>query len=111
MADLSRLKGKGLGAPPPPTETRQNLAEPEIAPARTAPAAPRVVSLPRPEPVASSRPRIDGRTARRTGRVVPFATRVSEDFDERFRAACERDNLKMVDLLEQALDAYEKSKA
>ena len=51
--------------------------------------------------------RIDGRTLRRTGRTVPFATRVSETFDDQFREIAERDGLKFTELLELSLQAYE----
>ena len=50
----------------------------------------------------------DGRSARRTGRTEQFATRVSADFDKRFRAVAKRDRLLLAQLLEKALDAYEK---
>ena len=97
MADLSKFK-KRLGAPPP-EDTKANLAEPETAPS----AAP----IP---PLASRSREHDGRSARRTGRTIQFATRVSEAFDERFRAVCKRDGLLMSVLLEKALDAYEQQR-
>ena len=96
MADLSKFK-KRLGAPPPIEDTGANLKAPEIAPSPIVPT------------VAQPKER-DGRSARRTGRTVQFATRVSEEFDERFRAVCKRDNLLMVELLEKALDAYERGR-
>jgi len=96
MADLSKLK-KRLGAPPPIEDTGANLKAPEIAPS------PSVATAAQPK-------ERDGRSARRTGRTVQFATRVSEEFDERFRAICKRDKLLMVELLEKALDAYERGR-
>jgi hypothetical protein len=96
MADLSKFK-KRLGAPPPIEDTGANLKAPEIAPSAA------VATVKRPK-------ERDGRSARRTGRTVQFATRVSEEFDERFRAACKRDSLLMVELLEKALDAYERER-
>jgi len=51
--------------------------------------------------------RRDGRALRRTNRTLPFATRVSPEFDNRLRDIAERDGLKLVELLERALDAYE----
>jgi len=45
---------------------------------------------------------------RRTNRTLPFATRVSPEFDDRLRDVAERDGLKLVEVLEKALDAYER---
>ena len=45
---------------------------------------------------------------RRTNRTVAFATRVSPEFDNRVRNIAERDGLMLVEVLERALDAYEK---
>jgi hypothetical protein len=104
MADLSKFKRKGgLGTPPPFTEASTNLEAPENAP--HAPIAP-PPSVPR----STSQHRAgehDGRTARRTGRTVQFATRVSSEFDERLRTIAARDGLLLVEVLERALDAYE----
>lgn len=52
---------------------------------------------------------MDGRTMRRSGRTVQFATRVSPEFDERIRQIAMRDGLLLVEVLERALDAYETS--
>lgn len=92
MADLSKLRKNKLGAPPSLDEASQNLAAPEVAPAA---------------PVEEARPRRDGRSARKTHRTIPFATRVSPDFDNRLRDIAERDGLLLVELLELALEAYE----
>lgn len=94
MADVSKLKRRSLGAPPPIEEASPNLQAPEIAPHPA---------------VTASTPyhRKDGRSARKTNRTVPFATRVSPEFDARLRDIAERDDLKLVELLERALDAYE----
>ena len=96
MADLSQLKNKKrkrLGTPPGIERAGENLSAPEHAPA-----APVV-----PEP-KKERPR------RRTGRTEPFATRVSPEFHRRLRLLAAQDNLKMVEVLEKALDAYEASR-
>lgn len=108
MADLSKLKSarrNSLGEPPAINEASNNLSAPEHAPA------------PAPVPVQraannemhgqESYQRRDGRSARKTNRTLPFATRVSEDFDRRFRDIAERDGLLIVELLEKSLDAYE----
>ena len=91
MADASKLKRRtSLGTPPPMEEASQNLQEPEIA--RT--------------PVE----RIDGRTLRRSGRTIQFATRVSPEFDARLRQIAQRDGLLLVEVLERALEAYESAR-
>jgi hypothetical protein len=96
MADLSKLKkGRGLGAPPSLSEASPNLAAPEVAPT---------------PPVGESQHmtarKIDGRTLRKTNRTVAFATRVTEDFDNRVREIAQQTGLKIVEILEAALDAY-----
>ncbi|WP_036263111.1 hypothetical protein [Methylocapsa aurea] len=93
MADLSKLMKKRLGAPPQLDDTPDNLKAPEVAPAA---------------PAATPRRGEDGRSARRTGRTVQFATRVSEEFDKRFRQVAKRDGLLLAQLLEKSLEAYEK---
>ncbi len=110
MADLSKFKRKGtLGAPPPPSEASVNLDAPEIAPAPQVAVEPPALPPSAIQERAGGRAR-DGRSARRTGRTVQFATRVSSEFDERLRAIAERDHLLLVQVLEQALDAYEAQK-
>jgi len=111
MADLSKLKRRGtLGTPPPPAEASPNLEAPEIAPASAPtpvqPAAEPVAATAQ-SPASEGRRIRDGRSARRTGRTVQFATRVTPDFDERFRIVAERDGLLHVELLEKSLEAYE----
>ncbi len=97
MADLSKLAKRRLGPPPAPDEASTTLSAPE-----TAPAAPTHVEI-KPK-------RHDGRRSRRTGRTIQFATRVSEAFDNRFRAIAERDGLLFTELLERSLEAYEKQR-
>jgi hypothetical protein len=98
MADLSKFKkGRGLGAPPSLSEASPNLAAPEVAPT--------------PPPVREAKAavrKIDGRTLRKTNRTVAFATRVTEDFDNRVREIAEASGLKIVEVLEAALDAYDR---
>lgn len=104
MADASRLKQlrrAGLGPPPPPAEARADLAP---TPPPTLPPAP---------PAAApgdgrGEGRIDGRRLRRSGRTLQFATRVSAAFDTRLRGIAARDGLLLVEVLERALDAYER---
>ena len=114
MADLTRLKRRSsLGAPPPLAEASPNLEAPETAP----PLAPEVLA-PAPR-MAVVRPleqdvqdiaRRDGRSARRSGRTLQFATRVSPEFDRRLRAIAEHERKLLVEVLEEALEAYEQSK-
>ena len=100
MADVSKLKQKParrLGQPPAVDEASGNLSAPEVAPVAPAPvAAPQVKA------------RRDGRTLRRTGRTVTFATRVSQEFDDRIRDIAEEKGLMLVEVLERALEAYER---
>jgi len=108
MADLSKLRRRStLGAPPPPAEASNNLDAPEIAPPALPPSAP--LTRVAPSSAEQGRRVRDGRSARRTGRTVQFATRVTPDFDERFRKIAERDGLLHVELLERSLTAYEAS--
>jgi hypothetical protein len=114
MADLSKLKRRSwLGAPPAPDEASANLSAPEVAPAAPSEQA----STPEPPSpkvqrrVASDRKsehrRIDGRSLRKTGRTLQFATRVTEEFDELLHKIAERDGLKLVEVLENSVAAYE----
>ena len=99
MADVSKLKQvrRSLGAPPTIEEASPNLRAPEIAP----------LPLPVEAGAEASPRRRDARAMRRTNRTLPFATRVSPEFNNRLRDIAERDGLKLVELLERALDAYE----
>jgi hypothetical protein len=103
MADLTKLKRRNsLGAPPPLAEASPNLDAPETAPP--------VVAVTRIEAVPSLSPRRDGRSARRSGRTLQFATRVSPEFDTRLRLIAERDQKLLVEVLEEALEAYEQAR-
>lgn len=53
----------------------------------------------------------DGRTLRKTGRTRQLATRVTPEFYQNLRMAAARDSLKMVEVLERALESYEVSSA
>jgi hypothetical protein len=111
MADLTKLKRRSsLGAPPPLAEASPNLEAPETAPPQAAPA--RRMTVVRPPAVRAGEgiPRRDGRSARRSGRTLQFATRVSPEFDDRLRSIAERDKKLLVEVLEDALEAYENSR-
>lgn len=119
MANMAGLK-KRLPAPPGPEDASQNITAPEVAPAdpehlqtQIGPSIPviqastSVVAQPAtPEP----RLRRDMRSARRTNRTLPFSTKVSPEFDERVREIAFRDKLMLCELLERALDAYERER-
>ena len=119
MANLEKLKRRNtLGTPPPFAEASQNLQTPEIVPVVTAPAiSPRGEAVPVRTPVGEpqgdppqphdAQYRIDGRSLRRTGRTLQLATRVSWEFDDKLRRIAQRDGLKLVEVLERALEAYE----
>lgn len=117
MADLSALKNKnksrGLGSPPGPDEYARSLNSPEVAPA------PDMTEAAKEPPAAltaqvqkneESYVKRDGRSMRKTNRTIPFATRVSAEFDQRFRDIAFEEDLKIVELLEKALQAYEEKK-
>lgn len=135
MADASKLKSrprKNLGTPPGPDEIATSLNSPEIAPAghidttvsdQTPPQQTAQVptvsglagsepSTPSPVPVNNSVPYIrrDGRSARKTHRIIPFGTRVTPEFDNEVRDIAEREGIKLVEVLEEALEAYKKLK-
>jgi hypothetical protein len=84
MTDMSRLHRR-LGTPP--VTASQNLTAPEQAPVR-----------------------IDGRTLRKTGRTIQFATRVDADLDMEIRRLAQEDGLKIVEVLERAIAMYGKSR-
>jgi len=120
MADLSKLKRRNtLGAPPPLEEASQNLKAPEIAPVvalePTTPPPTAITPLRTPQTAGNGqeraknhgRPRLDGRSLRKSGRTLQLATRVSWEFDDKLREIAQRDGLKLVEVLERGLAAYE----
>jgi hypothetical protein len=106
MADLSKLKRGRLGPPPAVGEASPNLSAPETAPLAPPPAPTRPPSSIS-DPVAHMAARLDGRSLRRTNRVVPLALRVTPEFDDRLRTLAARDRLLLAEVLERALVAYE----
>ena len=52
----------------------------------------------------------DGRRLRRTGRDVPVNFKVRPDFKERLYALAVSEGVAMVEILERALEVYERSK-
>jgi hypothetical protein len=111
MADLTKLKRRSsLGAPPPLVEASPNLEAPETAPPPAPPVRRMTVVRPAAARAGEAIPRRDGRSARRSGRTLQFATRVSPEFDSRLRSIAERDRRLLVEVLEEALEAYENSR-
>lgn len=83
MADFGKIQKKGrFGKVPTPETTAKNLEAPEVAPAA------------------------QKKSRGKTGRTVPFSTRVSADFDKNFRRIAFENGLKKCELLEQCLDLY-----
>ncbi|EIK8555008.1 hypothetical protein Q2X70_004169 [Salmonella enterica] len=126
MADASKLKNrsrKNLGSPPGPEEIATSLNAPEVAPVapeqtpaeqtQLEPAAhSEHVPVASSAQVTNSAPYIrrDGRSARKTYRIIPFATRVTPEFDNEIRDIAEREGIKLVEVLENALIAYKAQK-
>lgn len=112
MADLSKLKRRrnSIGLPPPIEDASRNLSAPETAPVEVMEPVPLVPTSVKPIRT-QSKVRIDGRTRRRSGRSLQFATRVSWEWDEKLRQIAERDGLMLVEVLERSLEAYEARKA
>ena len=105
MANVTKLKRRSsLGVPPPLAEASPNLDAPETAPERIA------IVQPPGSRAGELILRRDGRSARRSGRTLQFATRVSPEFDNQLRAIAERDGKLLVEVLEDALKAYEQSR-
>ena len=105
MADASKLRGMrrgGLGAPPSLDEARMDLAAQPPSTREWPPAATKRALGP-PEAAVALHARLDGRTMRRSGRTVQFATRVSPAFDSRIREIAMRDSMLLVEVLERAL--------
>ncbi|HCT5345680.1 TPA: hypothetical protein OT027_005159 [Klebsiella quasipneumoniae] len=118
MADASKLKTKrargGLGVPPGPDEVATSLNAPEIAPAvaatdvqiQQADLSPVHHDPVGTQTVTEAYTRRDGRSARKTNRTLAFATRVTAAFDQEIRDIAEREGLKLVEVLEKAVEAY-----
>lgn len=115
MANVSRLKKRGgLGTPPTPDEAATSLMSPEIAPAPVDVSPAVIATLPEPVRNEDTSPSIsmpaatyrrDGRSARKTNRTLAFATRVTPEFDQEIRLIAEREGLKLVEVMEDALEA------
>ncbi len=96
MADLSKIKDKKknrFGSPIASIESSTILEAPEHAPIN-----------PEKEEEGAHKKKARGKT----GRTIPFSTRVSKEFDQDFRQVAFTMGLKKVDLLEECLKIYKK---
>jgi hypothetical protein len=84
MANFSNIKKNKLGIPPSVEDIKGNISQPEVAPT-------------------------DGRN-KKTGRTYQLSTRVHPDFYFKLREIAARDRLKMVQVLEEAMELYEQKK-
>ena len=108
MADLSKLKRRRtLGAPPSPGEASTNLAKPEAQATEARTGIGDITELFPQSPNPRGEGRVDGRSMRRTNRVVQFATRVTPEFDQRVRTIAMEEGLLIVEVLEKALKVYD----
>src|SRR3954451_20573660 len=102
MADASKLKR--LGTPPPFEEARTDLM-PELV--SSAPESPRqdshVAARPTrpPEPENEDYQRIDGRALRKTGRTIPFSTRVNVNTDRLIRRLAGKHGMLIAEVVER----------
>ena len=85
MNDWQKLKRHKLEAPPTLAEITSNLQMPEVIGEK-----------------------VDKRTLRKTGRTEQFATRVSKEWLEKVKAIAEKEDLKLVEVLERMLEIYER---
>lgn len=85
MDNWQKLKKKRLEVPPTLAETASNLQLPEVIGEK-----------------------VDKRTLRKTGRTEQFATRVSPEWLEKVKEIAKREDLKLVEVLERALEIYER---
>lgn len=97
MANASKLKSlkKTLGQAPSEAEASTNIYEPEVIRENNTP-----------DPLY--RGRVDGRSLRRSGRTVRFATTVTPDFDAQVREIAQEESILIVEVLERALQQYAK---
>lgn len=85
MNDWQKLKRHKLEIPPSLSEITSHLQLPEVIGEK-----------------------VDKRTLRKTGRTEQFATRVSKEWLEKVKGIAEKENLKLVEVLEKMLESYDK---
>lgn len=84
MANFPKARVNRFPPPPAPSETTNNLDQPEVAPY-----------------VGS----IDGRTLRATGRTSQFTTRISEDLHNEIKVYAAQHRMKLNELIEKGFAA------
>lgn len=87
MNDWQKLKRHKLETPPSLAETTSYLQLPEVIGEK-----------------------VDKRTLRKTGRTEQFATRVNKEWLEKVKEIAKSEELKYVEVLERALECYEKQR-
>lgn len=110
MADASKLKR--FGAPPPsidearadlvpePSEPEPQVEEPPPRVAAATPPKPAVRQA-IPEPEIEDYERVDGRTLRKTGRTIPFSTRLNADTDRLIRRIAGKHGILIAEVVER----------
>jgi hypothetical protein len=107
MADASKLKR--FGAPPPSIdEARADLIpapppvvpEPEVKPPPVVEVAP-PTRQPEPPIEIEDYERVDGRTLRKTGRTIPFSTRLNADTDRLIRRLAGKHGILIAEVVER----------
>jgi hypothetical protein len=107
MADASKLKRFGA-RPPSIDEAREDLIpelpepEPEVqAQPKAATAAPAAQPVRQTEPEIEDYERVDGRTLRKTGRTIPFSTRLNADTDRLIRRIAGKHGILIAEVVER----------
>jgi hypothetical protein len=109
MADASKLKR--LGAPPPLEEARTDLIPEPVSSASESPRQdshiPAGPTRP-PEPENEDYQRVDGRALRKTGRTIPFSTRVNVNTDRLIRRLAGKHGMLIAEVVERGAQLLEK---
>ena len=109
MADASKLKR--FGSPPPSIdEARADLIpEPPMVEPEPQPQPKAAVLITTPPPIRQSEPlgeiddyeRVDGRTLRKTGRTIPFSTRLNTETDRLIRRIAGKHGILIAEVVER----------
>ena len=69
-----------------------------------------ILNAPETAPLRAATDRVDGRSLRATGRTEQFATRVAPEWKERLNRLAKETGLRYVEILEKALDEFERTR-